>query len=301
MIEDALKLLIEDEQEARAASAFALAEMLGLTAEQAEAVLHTLREAGLLVPDTTPPCLTDAGREYALQVLRAHRLFETNLAQKTGHAESVWHVRAHDAEHRMTREQVESIADELGHPAYDPHGDPIPTRDGVLPPRRGQPLTEQPEGWTGRVVHVEDEPPDVYRRLALDGFAPDVHVRVEQNGPAGMRVHIDGRQIALSRTDAAQITADDLPPGERFDPSVMRLSDLHPGEQAEVVGISPLIRGLARNRMLDLGIVPGTVLEVDIVSPAGDPVAYRIRGASIAFRHEQSDRILVRRVRGAAA
>ncbi|MBU4459913.1 MAG: metal-dependent transcriptional regulator [Verrucomicrobia bacterium] len=301
LVEDALKLLIEDEQENRAASAFALAKALVLTQEHAEGVLHTLRDGGLLEAGDGPPRLTEAGREYAMQVLRAHRLYEAYLAQRTGLGEAAWHDRAHVVEHRMTPEQVESIADELGHPPYDPHGDPIPTREGALPPRRGRPLSERPAGWTGRIVHVEDEPPEVYRRLALDGFAPDVRLRVEASGAAGLRVRIDGRTVVLPRDAAGQITADTLPAGERFDETVGRLSDLRPGERAEVVGMSPLIRGLSRSRLLDLGVVPGTVLEIDIVSPSGDPVAYRIRGASIALRREQSDRILVRRHAEAAA
>lgn len=300
-MEDALKLLIEDEQENRAGSAFALAEALGLSTDHAEGVLSTLRGAGLLSPKDGPMRLTDAGREYAMQVLRAHRLFETYLAQRTGLGESAWHDRAHVAEHRMTSEQIESIADELGNPPYDPHGDPIPNRNGALPPRRGRPLTERPAGWAGRVVHVEDEPPHIYRRLAHDGFAPGVRLRVEDAGSGTLLVRIDGRAVSLPREAAAQVTADDLPRGESFDETVMRLSDLRPGQRAEVVGMSPLIRGLARSRLLDLGVVPGTVLEIDIVSPSGDPVAYRIRGAVIALRHEQSDRILVRRAKEAAA
>ncbi len=301
LVEDALKLLIEDEQENRAASTFALAKALVLTQEQAGGILRTLRDGGLLDPADGPPLLTAAGREYALQVVRAHRLYETYLAQRTGLGEAAWHDQAHIAEHRMTPEQVESIAGELGNPPYDPHGAPSPTRGGALPPRRGRLLTERAPGWAGRIVHVEDEPPEIYRRLALDGFAPDVRLRVEETGPGTIRVRIDGRTVALPREAALKVTADDLPSGERFDDSILRLSDLRPGERAEVVRMSPLIRGLARSRLLDLGVVPGTVLDIDLVSPSGDPVAYRIRGASIALRHEQSDRILVRRRAEAAA
>ena len=131
--------------------------------------------------------------------------------------------------------------------------------------------------------------------------APDVLIRVEEAGSASVRVRIDGRTVDLPREAAHQVTADDLPAGERFDDTILRLTDLAAGERAAVAGMSPLIRGLARSRLLDLGVVPGTVLEIDFASPAGDPVAYRIRGASIALRREQSDRILVRRVPGAAA
>ncbi len=84
LVEDALKLLIEAEQEGRAASASGLADSLGLAPEHAEALFGTLRGGGLLAAGGGPPRLTDAGRDYALQVLRAHRLYEAYLAQKTG-------------------------------------------------------------------------------------------------------------------------------------------------------------------------------------------------------------------------
>jgi DtxR family Mn-dependent transcriptional regulator len=107
--------------------------------------------------------------------------------------------------------------------------------------------------------------------------------------------------VPLTGEAAAQIAVTELPAGEQFDDTVIRLSDIELHEKAEVVGISPLIQGLARSRLLDLGVVPGTVMEIDLVGPAGDPVAYTIRGASIALRREQSDRILVRRKHGEAA
>jgi DtxR family Mn-dependent transcriptional regulator len=145
------------------------------------------------------------------------------------------------------------------------------------------------------VIHVEDEPASVYRTLAAAGFAPDVRLRVERAEPDGMDIRIAGRSVSLAPEAVTKVLVEALPDGERFDERAIRLSDLLPGQEAEVLGISPLIRGLARSRLLDLGIVPGTVLEIDLVGPAGDPVAYRVRGASIALRQEQSNRILVRR------
>ncbi|WZL74251.1 FeoA family protein [Clostridiaceae bacterium 35-E11] len=70
------------------------------------------------------------------------------------------------------------------------------------------------------------------------------------------------------------------------------LSQLSVGSCAQV---SALINtGLSRRRMLDLGLVPGTFIQVLRKSPLGDPIAYHIRGATIALRKEESDKILVR-------
>jgi DtxR family Mn-dependent transcriptional regulator len=73
------------------------------------------------------------------------------------------------------------------------------------------------------------------------------------------------------------------------------LSTLKLGEQATVTGISPACRGLERRRFMDLGILPGTQIEVDLSSPSGDPMAYRIRGALVALRYEQANMINISR------
>lgn len=299
-IEDALKCIYEAAEEGRPLNLDAVAEAAAVSESQAAALVARMRGSKLLAREDDTLTLTPAGRDYALQVVRAHRLYETYLAHRTGIEAERWHDRADAAEHSLSTTQVDRLDEALGHPPYDPHGDPIPTPDGVVPPRHGGPLTERTAGWAGRVVHVEDEPPDLYKRLAHAGFAPAVLVRIETDDDDGMSVRLEGRVVTLSRPEAAQITVDDLQKGEQFDETITRLSDIRPGDKAEVVGISPFIHGLARSRLLDLGFVPGTVTEIDLMGPAGDPIAYIVRGAAIALRREQSERILVRRQDGEA-
>jgi DtxR family Mn-dependent transcriptional regulator len=62
------------------------------------------------------------------------------------------------------------------------------------------------------------------------------------------------------------------------------------------VGLSAAVRGAERNRLLDLGFVPGSVIEIDLESPSGNPIGYLVRGATVALRREQADRILVRKL-----
>ena len=82
--------------------------------------------------------------------------------------------------------------------------------------------------------------------------------------------------------------------------SAERLSDLAPGESATVSDISALCRGRERRRLLDLGVVPGTVVQAAFRNPNGDPAAFRVRGALLALRREQSDLIHVHRLPEAA-
>ena len=295
LIQDALKFLAECEYDGSAPATETLAEKLSVSPEHAQRVLADLRSAGLIESDRL--ALTDDGRQYALHVLRAHRLYETYLARKTGVRETSWHRRAEVEEHKLSEGDVEKLSEELGNPRFDPHGDPIPTATGEMPPKLGRPLPECPPGWVGRVTHVEDEPPKFYARIAAASIAPDTVLRVEaSNDRANDRSH--GR--ADVRVSAERGRADHgrrAGAGEAYDESVERLSSLRVGEEAVIVGLSPLCRGLERNRLLDLGVVPGSTVSVDLVNPSGSPTAYRLRGASIALRREQADRVRIRKAK----
>jgi DtxR family Mn-dependent transcriptional regulator len=74
------------------------------------------------------------------------------------------------------------------------------------------------------------------------------------------------------------------------------LTNLSIGEKGQVLALSPRIRGTERRRLMDLGILPGTVIEVEMVSPGGDPTAYRVRDALIALRGAQAEMIRINRL-----
>jgi DtxR family Mn-dependent transcriptional regulator len=292
IIQDTLKRLAEWEHEGRTVSREALADELPLPREQVNDLLRDLESADLLEHNTLS--LTQSGREYALHVLRAHRLYETYLAHKVGVSDDELHALADIEEHRLTAADLDQIARELDHPAFDPHGDPIPTASGAMAPKRGQPLTDYPVGWAGRVVHVEDEPPQLYKLIYSARIAPGTVLRIAEKDDRELRILMEGCSFSFPVDAAQQITVVSLMNGEHFDESLRRLSSLDEGEEVFVVGLSPLCRGLERNRLLDLGVVPGSAVSIDLVSPSGNPVAYRIRGASIALRKEQAELVLIR-------
>ena len=80
---------------------------------------------------------------------------------------------------------------------------------------------------------------------------------------------------------------------ESGDEVLETLARLEPGQQAMVVRLSPNCRGLERRRLMDHGILPGTIVKAQLRSPSGDPTAFQIRGALIALRAEQSSHIQV--------
>jgi len=238
--------------------------------------------------------LTADGRSYALRVIRIHRLWERFLADHTGVSESQWHHEADRKEHELTPEQADVLSAELGHPVFDPHGDPIPTPDGEMPGRRGLPLSALNPGATARIVHVEDEPDAVYAQLVAARLYPGTTVRVLEHTRDRMRIEADLQEHVLAPVVAANLSVE--PIGDALDAAAPdnRLSSLAIGQEATVVDISAACRGVERRRLLDLGIVPGTLVRAELESAGGDPIAYRIRGAMIALRKDQADLIYVR-------
>lgn len=299
-IEDALKHLYDCEYARVAATQNSLAGALEMGRDQAARLTARLEALGLLVSTQRQLKLTPEGCSYALRVIRIHRLLESYLAEQTGISEAEWHTRADQWEHRVTEAEAERLSAQLGNPSYDPHGDPIPTAEGVMPARRGLPLSEIKTGATARILHVEDEPVEVYAQLVAARLSPGVVVRILESNPERMRIEAELQEHVLAPVVAANLTVELI--GDEADQVLpdSRLSSLQLGQQATVVDISPACRGAERRRLLDLGVVPGTVIRAELVSTGGDPVAYRIRGATIALRNAQADLIHVKLQAGPA-
>lgn len=287
-MEDALKHLYECERSGAPCTLESLAGALESTRDAAARLLSRLQTLELVVPREDGFGLTRAGRRSAIRVLRIHRLWEHYLAQRTDADPTIWHSAADRMEHELTDEQAEELDHRLGRPLFDPHGDPIPSREGTLPPPRGVPLPSLEAGQSAEVTHVEDEPPELFETLVSQGFAPGLGVQVLETGDAGVRLRVAGRERSLDRVTASNVTVEPLPRGVVAGQLPRTLADAALGESVTVRGISPGCRGPRRRRLLDLGIVPGTSIVPELESSVGDPVAYRIRGALIALRREQA-------------
>jgi DtxR family Mn-dependent transcriptional regulator len=115
--------------------------------------------------------LTPAGRKVALELIRHHRLIETYLAEALGYAWHEVHAEAEKLEHHISEEFEDRIAAILGHPQYDPHGDPIPSKDGRLPQVSSTRLSEVPAGSTVRIRRVSDYDAAMLQTLTKNGMA----------------------------------------------------------------------------------------------------------------------------------
>src|SRR3954453_15610017 len=205
-VEDYAKAIYALEQrEDGAVSTNALAERMGVTAASASAMVKRLDGLGLVshVPYRGVQ-LTPAGRKVALEVLRHHRLLELYLAETLGVPWDRVHDEAAVLEHVLSEDLEELIAVKLGNPTRDPHGDPIPTRDGRIVEAETTALQELAAGETGRFVRVSDSDPDMLRYLAEQGIAPGSSFEVVEkqpfDGPLFVRfgddVHVLGGALA---------------------------------------------------------------------------------------------------------
>jgi len=295
-LEDGLKHLSAWEVARRASSVESLAGATGVSRSRAVDIVRRMKALDLVRFEAEDIVLTDEGRAYALQVVRTHRLWERYLADRTGVGPAEWHAQAERLEHRMAPAEVERLAASMGDPLYDPHGDPIPTAAGVLPPARGVSLSSLPPGSRARVVHIEDEPEDVYRSLRAAGLDHGTRLRVERVDLAGLQLSVEGRLVTLEPLAARNLTVEAVD-DEGAEEGLERLHALRPGEEGIVVRLGVQVQGAQRRRLLDLGVVPGTVIRAELESLSGDPVAYRIRGAVIALRRAQAEDIVIRRGR----
>lgn len=299
-IEDALKHLYDGEYHGTECSLMSLAGALGLSANRAAELLARLEALKLVTSAGMVYHLSAEGRSEALRVIRIHRLWERYLAEETGLSPTEWHAEADRKEHALSVEEADALAASMGEPRFDPHGDPIPTASGEIPPPRGKLLTELAAGDMAEIVHVEDEPEAVYAQLVAIGLHPGMRVRLLEATPQRLRFEADTEEHVLAPVVASNVSVMPIvapAPEEAFE----RLSSLDLGQEAQVTGLSVLCRGVERRRLLDLGVVPGTVVSAELRSPGGDPTAYRIRGAMIALRRAQADLVHVQRLEGAVS
>ncbi len=291
-LEDALKQLYKLEYDRLPATVESVAGGVQTTRANAIRLLQRLEENGLVTARDARFRLTEPGKAQAVHIVRAHRLWERFLADRTGMPPEDWHGHAEAREHKLSVSETQDLAAALGHPAYDPHGDPIPTSEGEMPVRSGVPLSALDPGERGLITHLEDEPKEIYRELVALELALLTPVECLAGEPGRVRFRAADRTLDVSSDVARNVTVEVSDDVEAMGSS-RTLAEVAPGESATVAAISSLCRGPARRRLLDLGVVPGTVVHAVMQSAAGDPVAYDIRGALIALRRDQASHIQV--------
>jgi DtxR family Mn-dependent transcriptional regulator len=191
--ENYLKAIYELQQQSGRVSTNMLAERLGVAAGSVTGMLKKLAEERPRLVNYERhhgASLTPAGRKIALEVIRHHRLIELYLQQALGYTWDAVHQEAERLEHVISEELEDRIAEMLGHPAFDPHGDPIPGKDGTVPEQVAPPLSDLAAGQSGRVARVSDGDPALLRYLAELGIIPSATLTVAEKAPFGGPLHV---------------------------------------------------------------------------------------------------------------
>ncbi|HEY1277239.1 MAG TPA: metal-dependent transcriptional regulator [Thermoleophilaceae bacterium] len=194
-------------------STSAIAERLDVAPASASAMVKRLESLGLVSREPYHGVrLTRAGERVALEVVRHHRLLELYLAEALGMPWDQVHAEAEVLEHAISPELSELIAKKLGDPTRDPHGDPIPTRDGRIDESPTRALADLPDGERGRFVRVSDADPEMLRYLAGRGISPgdgfEVVSREPFDGPLtvrfGRKEHVLGGALTRAMRTAPE-------------------------------------------------------------------------------------------------
>ncbi len=164
----------------------ALAARLGLAASSVTEMVKKLVVQGLADHERYGVVtLTPEGTTLALRMVRRHRIIETWLVECHGYRWDEVHDEAEVLEHALSDRLLDQIDEQLGHPARDPHGDPIPTAYGHLTRPSAVLLRDAPVGMSGTVVRVSDRDPVLLRHLAAEGVTLDRVLTVVDGGVAG--------------------------------------------------------------------------------------------------------------------
>jgi DtxR family Mn-dependent transcriptional regulator len=294
LVEDALKYLLKQEQSGRHAAPEALAGAMHLSGSDVLRLITRMESQGLIISQDGGLHLTAEGERWAMHIVRAHRLWESYLATEARLPLNQVHREAERREHRLTAEQLNELEAALGYPRQDPHGDPIPGRDGQVAVAQGMPLTAWKGETPGRIIHLEDEPPLAYAQILAEGLRLGQVVRVLEASPQRIVLSDGENEFRLAPAVAANVFLEPIPDTQAAGNGSMPLSELPDDTVAEVVALDEACQGYTRRRLLDLGMTPGARLQPEMRNFFGDPRAYRVRGTLIALRKEQADQIWVR-------
>jgi DtxR family transcriptional regulator, Mn-dependent transcriptional regulator len=170
----------------------AVAQRLGVSAASTTNMLKKLAGLGLVrhAPYRGAE-LTDEGRKIALEVIRHHRLLETYLAEVMGVPWDEVHAEAEVLEHVLSERLEDRIAHMLGDPEFDPHGHPIPAKDGSMPSASTRTLWDVEAGGSVAIDRVSDDEPEALRYLARIGVKPGAAITVLRRGPIDGPVFIE--------------------------------------------------------------------------------------------------------------
>ena len=203
-VEDYLKAIYTLETEEKGASTTKIANSLDVSSASATNMVKRLDKMGLVDYESYKGArLTDSGKKIALEIIRHHRLLELYLLEVMGYSWDEVHDEAEKLEHHISERFEDRIVQLLDDPTHDPHGDPIPTKDGLMPEMDAEPLLEGETEQEYIVSRVKDQNPELLRYLEKIGLLPGIKVRIKEKAP------FDGPVTILVENDE-QVIGNDM-------------------------------------------------------------------------------------------
>lgn len=208
-VEDFLKAVYKLQQQHEQVPTTAIAQELNITPPSATdmakklADKQRLKEPLLEYTRYKGVKLTELGMEVALEVLRHHRLIELYLVEALGYSLDEVHDEAERLEHVISERFEQRIAEFLGHPDIDPHGDPIPSLEGSMPEGHElMPLADLPLHTPAVVKRLLDQSPEILQYLREKGLTPGVTlVATERERFDGLlHIEVEGEEYILGQT-----------------------------------------------------------------------------------------------------
>ena len=183
-VEDYLKTIYDLERGEQAATTNEIALRLDISPASVSGMVRRLADQGLITHEPYRGVrLTEDGRRAALRTLRRHRILECYLTEVLGYPWDRVHDEAEQLEHAASEELIERMATALGDPSHDPHGAPIPSREGEVDETALRSLADTPVGERVRVRQVMDKDAERLRYLAELGIRPGAMLRIHERAP----------------------------------------------------------------------------------------------------------------------
>lgn len=210
-VEDYLKAIYDLQQHHGKVGTSALARRLNIAPASATDMIKKLAEMAFVTYEKYKGIeLTPAGEKIALEVIRHHRLLELFLAEILGVPWDRVHDEAEKLEHVISEDLEDRIDALLGHPTVDPHGAPIPQRDGRVPHIERIPLTTLDTGHRAVISEVSDHDSALLRHVGRIGLFPRVPIEMGKATPATVTVRVADRDVELARETAQYILVRDI-------------------------------------------------------------------------------------------
>jgi len=217
-IEDYIKAIYALQVEEETASTKQIAQRLGVKMASVTGMIKHLASEGFVAH--TPYYgvkMTERGRKVALGMIRRHRLIELFLSKTLGLTWDEVHNDAEVLEHAVSDRLIERIHEVLGYPEFDPHGSPIPGKDGSLPTRHGVRLDAMTVGQRGKIIEVSDRDPEFLRYLTKLKLKIGTMIRVRDiapfNGP--ITLSVGDRSVVIGHEAGARVRVAVGPTGPR--------------------------------------------------------------------------------------